>query len=151
VKQNFDLGLKPSRFFALPLALFVAGSPQIALAQQQGADDIRRTYGMTPDVEASNYRTPSRDVYGTRLIVNGRAIDLGGSRSAGPARLADPSTGFVNQGGFRSGRLPQSTLRPSVSATSIANNVFINNTSNSVISIWQVNTGRVSASVTAPR
>jgi hypothetical protein len=82
------------------------------------------------------------------LIVNGRAVDLGGSRSAGPARLADPSSGIGNQGGFRSGRLPQSTLPPANSATAVANNVLVNNTSNSGISVWQINTGRVSASVT---
>ena len=112
--------------------------PGLAAAQQQGADQIRRTYGVTPDVEASPYRFPSRDPNGVRLIVNGRPVDLGGSRTAGPARLADPNSGVGGQlsSSTRSGRLSNSTLP---STTAVGNNVSISNVRNSTISITQIN------------
>ena len=124
--------------------------PGLAAAQQQGADQIRRTYGVTPDVEASPYRFPSRDQNGVRLIVNGRPVDLGGSRSAGPARLADPNAGVGGQlsTSTRSGRLPGSTL---TNTTAVGNIVSITNVRNSTISITQINTGRVTATTNAPR
>ena len=124
--------------------------PGLAAAQQQGADQIRRTYGVTPDVEASPYRFPSRDQNGVRLIVNGRPVDLGGSRSAGPARLADPNAGVGGQlsTSTRSGRLPGSTL---TNTTAVGNIVSITNVRNSTISITQINNGRVTATSNAPR
>ena len=124
--------------------------PGLAAAQQQGADQIRRTYGVTPDVEASPYRLPSRDQNGVRLIVNGRPVDLGGSRSAGPARLADPNAGVGGQlsTSTRSGRLPGSTL---TNTTAVGNIVSITNVRNSTISITQINNGRVTATTNAPR
>lgn len=124
--------------------------PGLAAAQQQGADQIRRTYGVTPDVEASPYRFPSRDPNGVRLVVNGRPVDLGGSRSAGPARLADPNAGIGGQlsSSTRSGRLPGSTL---TNTTAVGNNVTISNVRNSTISITQINNGRVSATTNTPR
>jgi hypothetical protein len=124
--------------------------PGLAAAQQQGADQIRRTYGVTPDVEASPYRFPSRDQNGVRLIVNGRPVDLGGSRSAGPARLADPNAGVGGQlsTSTRSGRLPGSTL---TNTTAVGNIVSITNVRNSTISITQINNGRVTATTNAPR
>lgn len=124
--------------------------PGFAAAQQQGADQIRRTYGVTPDVEASPYRFPSRDPNGVRLVVNGRPVDLGGSRAAGPARLADPNAGIGGQlsSSTRSGRLASSTLP---STTAVGNNVTISNVRNSTISITQINTGRVTASSNTPR
>ncbi len=124
--------------------------PGLAAAQQQGADQICRTYGVTPDVEASPYRFPSRDPNGVRLIVNGRPVDLGGSRAAGPARLADPNSGVGGQlsSSTRSGRLSNSTLP---STTAVGNNVSISNVRNSTISITQINNGRVSASTNTPR
>lgn len=122
--------------------------PSLAVAQQNGADQIRRTYGMTPDVEASPYRTPARDQNGVRLIINGRPVDLGGPRPAGPARLADPnsSAGQLSPS-TRSGRLPSSTLGNS---TAIGNIVSINNVRNSTINVTQINNGRVTAAA-APR
>lgn len=124
--------------------------PNFAAAQQQGADQMRRTYGVTPDVEASPYRFPSRDPNGVRLVVNGRPVDLGGSREAGPARLADPNGGVGGQlsGSTRSGRLANSTLP---STTAVGNNVTISNVRNSTISITQINNGRVTATTNTPR
>lgn len=124
--------------------------PGLAAAQQQGADQIRRTYGVTPDVEASPYRFPSRDQNGVRLIVNGRPVDLGGARSAGPARLADPnaSVGGHLSTATRSGRLPNPSL---TSTTAVGNNVSISNVRNSSISITQINNGRVTATTNTPR
>ncbi len=124
--------------------------PGFASAEQQGADQIRRTYGVTPDVEASPYRFPSRDPNGVRLVVNGRPVDLGGSRAAGPARLADPNAGLGGQlsSSTRSGRLANSTLP---STTAVGNNVTISNVRNSTISITQINTGRITATSNTPR
>ena len=135
------------------LGMFVIAmslAPGFAAAQQQGADQVRRTYGVTPDVEASPYRFPSRDQNGVRLIVNGRPVDLGGSRSAGPARLADPNGGVGGQlsTSTRSGRLPGSTL---TNTTAVGNIVSITNVRNSTISITQINNGRVTATTNAPR
>ena len=123
--------------------------PGLASAQQ-GADQMRRTYGVTPDVEASPYQFPGRDPNGVRLVVNGRPVDLGGPRSAGPARLADPTAGIGGRlsTSTRSGRLPGSTL---TNTTAIGNNVLISNVRNSTISITQINNGRVSATTNTPR
>jgi hypothetical protein len=124
--------------------------PGFAAAQQQGADQMRRTYGVTPDVEASPYQFPGRDQNGVRLVVNGRPIDLGGARSAGPARLADPNGGVGGRLSTytRSGRLSNSSLS---STTAVGNNVTISNVRNSSISITQINYGRVTATTNAPR
>jgi hypothetical protein len=145
--------IKPRGFSKKFLGMFVIATclaPSLAAAQQQGADQIRRTYGVTPDVEASPYRFPSRDQNGVRLIVNGRPVDLGGSRSAGPARLADPNAGLGSQlsSTTRSGRLPSSTL---TNTTAVGNIVSITNVRNSTISITQINNGRVTATTNAPR
>jgi hypothetical protein len=135
------------------LGIFVTAmclAPSFAAAQQQGADQIRRTYGVTPDVEASPYRFPSRDQNGVRLIVNGRPVDLGGSRSAGPARLSDPGASLGGQlsTSTRSGRLPSTTL---TNTTAVGNMVSISNVRNSTISITQINNGRVTATTNTPR
>ena len=135
------------------LGMFVIAmslAPGFAAAQQQGADQVRRTYGVTPDVEASPYRFPSRDRNGVRMIVNGRPVDLGGSRSAGPARLSDAGGGLGGQlsASTRSGRLPGSTL---TNSTAIGNLVSISNVRNSTISITQINNGRVTATTNAQR
>jgi hypothetical protein len=53
--------------------------PAFAAAQQNGADQIRRTYGTTPAYEADTYRFAARDENGVRLTVNGRPIDLSGA------------------------------------------------------------------------
>jgi len=131
-------------------AAVICFAPGFASAQQQGADQIRRTYGVTPDVEASAYRFPARDQNGVRLVVNGRPVDLGGSRSAGPARLSDPNAGYGGQlsSSTRTGRLPSSTLN---STTAVGNNVTISNVRNSTISITQINNGRVTATGNSPR
>lgn len=131
-------------------AVSIFSVPGFAAAQQQGADDMRRTYGVTPDVEASPYRFPSRDPNGVRLIVNGRPVDLGGPRAAGPARLADPNAGVGGRlsTSTRSGRLANSSLP---STTAVGNNVTISNVRNANISITQINNGRVSATTNTPR
>jgi len=144
---------EPRGFSTKFLGMFVIAmclAPSFAAAQQQGADQIRRTYGVTPDVEASPYRFPSRDQNGVRLVVNGRPVDLGGSRSAGPASLSDRGGGLGGQlsSSTRSGRLPGSTL---TNTTAVGNIVTISNVRNSTISITQINNGRVTATTNTQR
>ena len=84
-------------------------------------------------------------------MVNGRPVDLGGSRSAGPARLTDPNSGYGQlSSSTRSGRLGTSSL-PSTNTTAVGNNVTISNVRNSTISITQINNGRVTATTNGPR
>jgi len=106
----------------------------LAPAAMAEPDRMLQPYGMSGAGYAEPYAPPSRDGNATRLVVNGRMVDLSGPK----ASPSSPAYGHSAGVGFsRTSSLRSSTL----SMASIGNNVEISNVHGGTIIINQVNQG----------
>ena len=119
---------------SLGLAVFAFAIGLCAQAQAQQTTDMSTPYGQSAGDFARPYQTNRRDPQGTRIVVNGRIIDAGESRSAPKSGVQTHQPGATLSSKRMGG--------PTLNAFSIGNSVSINNVRNSVITIDQRNYGQ---------
>lgn len=122
--------------FLAAIAFSSAAFAQRASADSEDAAWVGEAYGGNGSRDFQTpYQSRARDSYGTRLVVNGRIIDLGPESSFSTARQDTIAAG---RGMLRG---------PAFSASSIGNYAEINAASNSTIFINQYNSGSQNAAV----
>lgn len=130
--------LRPISIAAL-LSASVFAAPALAL-QAAPADPFQAPIGARSESDMMKpFTIGVRDENGNRIIINGRAVQAGGSTLAQPGSFGRTSNSMMG-----------STLgRSTLTATAVGNSISINNVRNSFIMIEQSNTGEVSANINA--
>ena len=125
----------------IAFGVLAVGLAAPSVAQHNADASLMTPYGQKNGQYARPFETAKRGPDGTRIVINGRIIDAGDSVVSRHGVASN----------YRAGVSPQSSTlgRSTLNATSIGNNVTINNVSNSVIHIRQTNNGNQNSFIRA--